>query len=97
VQDVPPSEKQKLAAELDRLFDGNRALIKGHAFYVARLNLQPDPEMLSNFNYLIIRNYSEAFRDIPDSMYLKKFFEENGITPLEDSPGGAARTPGARR
>jgi len=84
VQNVPPSEKPELGAELGRLFDGNRALIKGHAFYIARLNLQPDREMLSNFNYLIIRSYSQAYRDIPESTYLKKFFEENKITPLKD-------------
>lgn len=84
VRNVPPSEKPRLGAELARLFDGNRALIKGHAFYVARLSLQPDPEMLSNFNFLIISSYSQAYRDIPESTYLKKFFEENGITPLKD-------------
>jgi spermidine synthase len=84
VRNVPPSEKPRLGAELARLFDGNRALIKGHAFYVARLSLQPDPEMLSNFNFLIISSYSRAYRDIPESTYLKKFFEENGLTPLKD-------------
>ncbi|MFI5369607.1 MAG: spermidine synthase, partial [Spirochaetia bacterium] len=84
VQDVPPAEKPRLDAELARLFDGNRALIKGHAFYIARLNLQPDPEMLSNFNFLIISSYSRAYRDIPESTYLKKFFEENQITPLQE-------------
>jgi spermidine synthase len=84
VRNVPPSEKLRLRAELARLFDGNRALIKGHAFYIARLNLQPDADMLSNFNYLIIRNYSQAYRDIPESTYLKKFFEENNIAPLKD-------------
>jgi hypothetical protein len=84
VQNVPPSEKPGLSAELARLFDGNRALIKGHAFYVARLSLQPDAEMLSNFNFLIISSYSQAYRDIPESTYLKKFFEENRITPLKE-------------
>jgi hypothetical protein len=84
VQNVPASEKPRLGVELARLFDGNRALIKGHAFYVARLYLQPDPEMLSNFNFLIISNYSRAYRAIPESTYLKKFFEENKITPLKE-------------
>ncbi len=46
--------------------------------------MRPDPEMLSNFNFLIIRSYSRAYRDIPESTYLKKFFEENRITPLKD-------------
>ena len=84
VQNVPLSEKHGLSVELARLFDGNKALIKGHAFYIARLNLQPDAEMLSNFNFLIISSYSRAYRDIPESTYLKKFFQENRITPLKE-------------
>ncbi len=84
VQNVPPSEKPRLGRELARLFEGNKALVKGHAFYIARLNLQPDPEMLSNFNYLIITSYSRAYRFIPESTYLKKFFEENRITPVKE-------------
>jgi hypothetical protein len=82
VQDIPDADKAGLSKELERLLRGDRALIRGHAFYVARLNLQPDPEMLSNFNYLVIRNYSEAYRLIPESSYLKDFFEKNRITPM---------------
>jgi len=89
VRDVPESERPGLQSELSRLFDGDKALVKGHAFYVARLNLQPDPEMLSNFNYLIISCYSQAYREIPESTYLKRFFEENHITPMAPRQGSA--------
>jgi spermidine synthase len=84
VGNVPAAEKSNLRTELARLFSGNKALIRGHAFYVARMNLQPDPEMLSNFNYLIIKYYSQAYRNIPESAYLKRFFEENRITPVKE-------------
>jgi spermidine synthase len=84
VQNVPETDKNAFSVQVARLFAGNRALIKGHAYYIARLNLQPDAEMLSNFNYLIIQFYSQAFRAIPESTYLRKFFEENHITPAAD-------------
>jgi spermidine synthase len=81
VRNVPETERPLLAAQLARVLEGNKALIKGHAYYIARLNLQPDAAMLSNFNYLIIHFYSQAFRAIPQSAYLRRFFQENHITP----------------
>ncbi len=81
VQNVPPKERKGLEERMAGLFDGYKALIKGHAYYVARVSLDPDPDMLMKFNYLIVTNYSKAYKRLPESAYLKRFFEETGVRP----------------
>ncbi len=84
VQNVPAGDEKALEKRMEGLFDGYKALIKGHAFYVARVSLDPDPEMLMKFNYLIVTNYSKAYRRLPESAYLKRFFRETGVRPQVD-------------
>jgi spermidine synthase len=70
VINVPDDKKAELKRQLDRLFEGNLNLVQGHCFLTSKNYLKLDVDTAVQ-NY-----YSKAYKLIPESTYLKKYFSE---------------------
>lgn len=70
VQNVPGDERDALKAQLDRLYEANRYLVQGHFYLTAANIISLDVESQ------IRDNYQKAYELLPESEYLRKFFEQ---------------------
>jgi len=68
VQNVPENEKSELKKQIDRLYEGNKDLIMGHYFLTAKQIIS------SNVDKSISDYYKKAYELIPESSYLKEYF-----------------------
>ena len=67
----PEDEKATLKEQLDRLYEANKYLVQGHFYLTAKniISLDVDSQIRDN--------YAKAYALLPQSPYLKKYFEVN--------------------